>query len=314
MRILVTGATGVVGRRLVPFLLDSGHAVTACGRSLERLGCLQRAGAVVRTLDLFDREAVTGAVAGHDAIVNLATHLPPSTTHMMLPWAWRENDRIRREGSAIIADAAMAAGVPRLVQEAFGLVYMDQGERWIDEGSPVRAARYNRSALDAECSALRFTERGGEGVVLRFAGFYGPDARFLTDLIDLARRGWAPLPGAPDAYFSSVSHDDAATAVATALTAPPGIYNVADDEPLTRREFADALARACGLASPRLMPRWTGALMGSIGELMSRSERISNRKLRALGWRPLYASAREGLLAALSGSTVRAGEFARSSW
>ena len=299
MRILVTGATGVIGRRVVPLLLADGHGVTACGRNPERLGSLARAGAATLSLDLLDPAATARAVAGHDAVVNLATHMPASTTRMMLPWAWRENDRIRRDGSAILADAALAAGTPRFIQESFGLLYVDQRDRWIDEQSPVRAARYNRSTLDAERSAQRFTERGGDGIVLRFAGFYGPDARFLDGMIALVQRGWAPLPGAPDAYFSSISHDDAARAVMAVLQAPPGIYNVADDEPLTRREFADALASACDVPPPRLLPRLMQRMMGSAGELLSRSERIGNRKLRALGWEPIYRSAREGLADAL---------------
>ena len=297
MRILVTGATGVVGRRAVPMLLSAGHDVVAIGRNPARMATLERAGATVIALDLFDRAAVRRAVAGHDVVVNLATHMPATTFRMMLPGAFRENDRIRREGSAILADAAVVGGVSRFIQESFAPVYADGGDRWLDETAPVRPARYNRTVLDAERSAERFARSGATGIVLRFAGFYGPDSRFLHEMVKMVRRGLAPLPGAANAYVSSISHDDAASAVVAALAVPSGIYNVCDDEPLTRREFADAFADAFGIARPRLMPSWAASLMGSLGELMSRSERMSNAKLRATGWAPRYPSAREGLRA-----------------
>jgi nucleoside-diphosphate-sugar epimerase len=168
----------------------------------------------------------------------------------------------------------------------------------------VRPVRYNRTVLDAERSAERFERRGGTSIVLRFAGFYGPDSVQLHDMVKLARRGWAPLPGAADAYWSSVSHDDAASAVLAALAVPSGIYNVCDDEPLTRRALADALADAFGLPHPKLLPAWTVHLMGSLGELMARSQRMSNRKLRAHGWAPRYPSVREGFRAVAEATAV----------
>jgi nucleoside-diphosphate-sugar epimerase len=297
MRVLVTGATGVVGRRAVPLLVAAGHQVTAAGRDPARRAALERAGATVHSLDLLDRAAVERAVAGHDAVVNLATHMPASTFRMLLPGAWRENDRIRRDGSAILAAAATAAGVSRLVQESFAPIYADGGDRWLDESAPVRPARYNRTVLDAEASAARFAGDGRVAVVLRFAAFYGPDARHVHDMIATMRHGWAPIPGPDDAYFSSLAHDDAATAVLAALGVPGGVYNVCDDEPLVRRDFVAAVADAFGLRAPRPLPPWAARLMGSLGELLTRSQRMSNRKLRALGWAPAYRSAREGFRA-----------------
>ena len=296
MRILVFGATGVVGRRAVPLMAAAGHDVTAVGRNSARRAALERAGARVVDVDLFDRSAVGRAVKGQDVVVNLATHMPPSIFRMMLPGAFHENDRIRKEGSAIVAEAAAEAGVGRLIQESFAPVYADGGDRWLDESAPQRPVRYNRTVLDAERSAERFGERGGEWVVLRFAWFYGPDS-FLPEMVKIARKGWAPIPGAADAYWSSVSHDDAASAVLASLAAPPGAYNVCDDEPLTRREVLDAITDAFGLARVKPMPSWATPLMGSLGELMARSERMSNRKLRGTGWSPRYPSAREGLRA-----------------
>lgn len=297
VRIFVTGATGVIGRRVVPMLVTAGHEVTAIGRNPERRAVLERAGATVASLDLFDPQAVHRAVAGHDVVINLATHMPSSATHMMLPGAFRENDRVRREGSANLVNAALAGGVTRVIQESFAPIYADGGVRWLDECAPVRTARYNRTVLDAERSAERFDASGGVGVVLRFAWFYGADGRFTRDMVKMLRMGMAPLPGRADAYASSISHDDAARAVVAALDVPGGIYNVSDDEPLTRGDYFAALAEAFGMRRPRMMPAWMAAMMGSLGELLARSQRISNRKLRACGWAPRYPSARDGFRA-----------------
>jgi nucleoside-diphosphate-sugar epimerase len=220
---------------------------------------------------------------------------------MFLRGAWRENDRIRREGSAILADAARAGGAGRFIQESFAPIYADGGDRWLDERWPLRPVRYNRTILDAEHTAKRFGETGGVGVILRFAAFYGPDAVHVHQLIGMVRRGWAPLPGSPDGYVSSVSHDDAAAAVVAALELPGGVYNVSDDEPLRRRELVDALADALEVPPPKLPPAWLAKHGGDLMELLSRSLRISNRALRAASsWVPRYPSLREGWRATLA--------------
>ncbi len=299
-RVFVTGATGVVGRRVVPQLVRLGYTVVAVGRTPQKRAQLAQWGAAATALNLFDRRAVERALLDQNIVINLATHMPSSSVKMMLPWAWRENDRVRREGSAILVNAASAAGVSRFIQESFAPIYEEAGDHWIDEQSPVRPASYNRTVLDAERSAQRFTERVGTGIVLRFASFYGPDSMLLAEMAGVVRRGWSPLPGRAEAYWSSVSHDDAANAVIAALDLPSGTYNVCDDEPLTRREWVDALADALGTRHPRLIPASMAMLGGSAMRLLSRSERISNAKLRrASGWTPKWRSAREGLCEAV---------------
>jgi nucleoside-diphosphate-sugar epimerase len=294
MKTLLTGATGVIGRRTVPLLVAHGHQVTAVGRTTEKRAQLERAGATPIELDLFDQQAAERAMAGHDVVINLATHIPPVPSAMRRR-AWRENDRIRREASAVLTRAAAAARVARFIQESFAPMYAAAGDAWIDERSPVDPAPYNRSSLDAERHTDGFTALGGAGVVLRFAYFLGPDSTLLPDLLRLLRRGWFGMPGRGDAFLSAVTHDDAAAAVVAALRAPAGTYNVADDEPLRRRDFADALADAFGRKRPRLMPAILSRIGGSIMSLLSRSQRIANRKLReATGWAPAMPSMREG--------------------
>jgi nucleoside-diphosphate-sugar epimerase len=297
-RILVTGATGVVAIRAIPRIVRAGHSVTAVARSPEKAARLEALGARAIPLELFDRDAVARAVEGHDVVINLATHIPPTLFKTALPWEWRENDRIRREGSAILTDAAIAGGVKRFIQESFAPISEDGGDRWIDETWPARPTSYNRTVLDAERSAERFSAAGGDGVVLRFAGFYGPDS-FLREMLAIARKGWSPLPGPAGAYWSSLSHEDAATTVTAALDVRPGTYNACDDEPLTRREFADALGEAAGAGRLRLLPGWLSAIGGKTMELLSRSQRMTNAKLKAASdWTPRWRSAREGLPAA----------------
>lgn len=307
MRVFVAGATGVVGRRAVPLLIAAGHKVTAVGRNPEKRRQLERAGAQALAVDLLSREDVRSAVAGHDAVVNLATHIPPGV-RALLPGVWRENDRLRRTASAILCEAALAGGAQRFIQESFAPVYPDRGDRWIDESTPLEPVRFNRSILDAERSAERFIAGGGTGVTLRFGAFYGPDAGHIVDLIGMIRRGWAPMPGPAESFISSVSHDDAASAVAAALGAPSGVYNVVDSEPLSHRAYVDSLAAALGLPAPRLPPPWAAWLFGSIGALLARSLRISNKRLKQVtGWQPKYPSVRGGwpsVLAAISAAKV----------
>ena len=264
-RVFVTGATGVIGRRVVPMMLAAGHRVTAAARSADKRAALQTMGAASADVDLFDADSLRAALAGHDVVVNLATHIPRSGLRMFLPGSWRENDRVRRLGSANLVDAAIAAGARRFIQESFAPVYPDGGDGWIGEETPIQPVRYNRTVADAERSAERFTTSGGVGIVLRFAAFYGPDAAHVKELIRFVRKGWAPVPGGPEGFVSSVSHDDAAAAVMAALRLPAGAYNVVDDEPLRRRSFYDALAEALGVPPPKLLPRWATGLFGSPG-------------------------------------------------
>jgi nucleoside-diphosphate-sugar epimerase len=300
MKVFVTGATGVIGRRAVPLLVAAGHAVTAVERSCVGAAHIAHVGAQPIELDLFDARAVRAAVAGHEAVINLATHMPETTLKMLLPGAWSENDRLRSEGARNIAEAALAGGAQRLIQESFAPVYPDCGGKWIDESVRIAPERYNRTVSDAERAAERFTQAGRSGIVLRFAAFYGPDAMQFNDLVRALRLGIAPLPSSPSAYISSISHDDAAAAVVASLAAPAGAYNVSDDEPLTRRAYFDTLARLIGAPPPRIPPAWLAPLFGSAGRLMARSQRIANRKLRAAtGWAPRYPSVREGFAATL---------------
>lgn len=295
MRVIVFGATGVVGRRVVPLMIREGHRVTAAGRSRDRLRNLADQGASTVALDLFDREAVKRALAGHDAVANLATAIPRSGLGMFFRSSWKENDRIREHFSSLLVDEALAVGIRVFIQESFAPIYVDAGDRWIAEDAPTRPAIYNESTLKAETSTGRFARNGGRGVILRFAYFYGPNDRFTEDMYNYVARGWLPLLGSPDAYFSTCHHDDAATAVVAGLDLASGAYNVVDNEPMTHRQFGEALAAIAGVPQPKTPPQWLVPFTGGLGETLARSLRISNERLRQFGdWKPQYATAREG--------------------
>jgi nucleoside-diphosphate-sugar epimerase len=297
VKVFVTGGTGAIGRHAVPALLAAGHEVSALARTTEKAERLQSQGAAPVRVSLFDRQALAAALRGHDAVVNLATAIPGSRDALRQS-AWAENTRIRTQGSATVVDAALDAGVPRLLQESVSMIYRDGGHRWIDEGWPVDGLPIG-SNLAAEASADRFTAAGATGVVLRFGWFYGPGATHSEEFLALARRwGLCAMLGAPGTYVSSIHVADGGRAVEAALRVPAGTYNVVDDEPLTRRAYADALAAAAGRTRCLRVPGRLALLFGDRMAALTRSLRVSNRRLTsASGWAPAHPSAREGWIA-----------------
>ena len=190
-KVFVSGATGVLGRRVVAELLVAGFDVTGAARRPANHADLSALGVRPVDLDLFDRSAVHAAVAGHEVVCNLATAIPVGD-RANDPSAWAANDRIRRDGSRNLVDAALAAGASRYLQESIAFVYADGGERFLDESAEIAAAGVTSAALLAEAEAARFAEHGGAGVALRFGQFYGFDSGHTVRAIEAALAG---LPG-----------------------------------------------------------------------------------------------------------------------
>jgi nucleoside-diphosphate-sugar epimerase len=294
MKVFLVGATGVVGQRAVDRLVAAGHDVSGLARSDAKADQLRAQGAVPVQVDLFDADAVRRATASHDAIVNLATHIPPASKSARRK-AWAENDRIRTEGSRILADAAIANGARRYVQESIAFLYADQGDRWITEDGPRMDSPFTPAVDAAEANDARVTEHGGAGVVLRFGMFVAPDSGHIVDVMKFARWGWFAIPGPADAYQSNIHADDAADAVLAALGVAPGVYNVVDDEPVTRAELAAVLAPTVGRRRLRLLPRWVSKLAAARVPNLVVSQRVSNERFKAAsGWTPAHPTMREG--------------------
>ena len=293
MRIFVAGGTGVLGRPAVRLMVAAGHEVTVVARSPEREALVRELGATPASVDIFDATAVRKAVDGHEVVANLATHIPKAT-RMAVPSAWKDNDRIRTEGSTNLADAALATGAGRFIQESICFLYSDAGDHWITESSDVSAKANLATALVAEANAARVAGSGAVGLALRFAQFYGPDSHTTLDTVRFAKRRVAGGFG-KDTYVSSVTTDDAASAVVAALTAPSGLYNVADDNPVTREEYCAVLAAAIGAKPPIIPPRRIARMAGGGAAVLARSQRVSNKQFREVtGWAPKTSSVREG--------------------
>jgi nucleoside-diphosphate-sugar epimerase len=294
MQVFVTGGTGAIGTHTVPALVAAGHRVSALARSDAKAAVLRGQGATPVLVSLFDRHALTEAFAGHDAVVNLASALP-STTAFIRKSAWRDCERVRAEGSAAVVDAARAAGVHKLIQESVVMIYRDGGSRWIDEDQPVDHYPITRSNHAAEASANRFAAADGDASILRFGVFYGPHAAHSEQIIEMARRHIGFVPGRSDTYISSICVTDGAAAIVAALSAPGGTYNIVDDTPLTKHDYAEACCAAVGVQHWIGAPGRLGLLLGDRLTSMTRSLRVSNQRFRdAAGWQPRYPSAADG--------------------
>lgn len=297
MKVFVTGATGAIGRHAVQALVESGHAVTALARTPEKAASLDAQGATPVRVSLFDKARLVEAISGHDAIVNLATALPATSDFHKIS-AWSENIRIRTAGSATIVDAALEASVPKLIQESVSMIYKDHGDQWIDESWPTDDFPMAQSNLAAEASANRFNNSGGTGIILRFGWFYGPGAKHSEEFLDLARKwGICVMMGGSQTYVSSINVLDGGRAITAALGVAGGIYNIVDDQPLTKHEFADAIASAADRKHYLRAPGRFAELLGDSTTSLTRSLRVSNAKFKAAtGWSLGFASAREGFL------------------
>jgi nucleoside-diphosphate-sugar epimerase len=301
VKIILTGATGVMGRSAVRALLEAGHDVAGLARSEGKAEALDDLGVTAVEASVFDIDQLASAFAGYDVVVNMATHVAVGLSGMVRPGAWRINDRIRTEGSRIVADAAVAAGVRRLIQESLSCVYADCGDEWIDEQTPLTVTRATEPTAVAETNALSFACASRETVVLRFGHILG-DEPLTRWRFARARAGQPVGIGDPCGWAHVIHPDDVGDAVASALVAPGGIYNVGA-EPVQRRELNTGFFHAAGKREASYLPKMMVRLAGERLEPLTRSHRISSQLFRdATGWRPLHPSFAENWLTDLVAS------------
>lgn len=312
MRVFLAGASGVIGRQLVPVLLAAGHEVTGTSRSERRVQELRALGAEGVVCDALDRDAVREAVAAAapEAVIHQLTALPARIDPRTIARDFELNDRLRTEGTRILVDAAQAAGAKRILAQSIAFSYRagPPGTLHGEEDPLIAAAEadssYSRSA-GALC-ALEETVLAANGIVLRYGYFYGPGAAIASDgsMADALRSRQFPIVGGGTGVWSFVQVHDAAEATLAALErgTPGTAYNVVDDEPARVSEWLPALAAAVGAKPPRRVPAWLARpLAGSYGvQVMTRAQGASNaRAKQELGWAPACPSWREGFRTAL---------------
>jgi 2-alkyl-3-oxoalkanoate reductase len=307
MNIFLAGATGAVGRALVPKLLERGHTVTGTTRSPEKAEALRALGVTPVIVDGLDRDAVIAAVAAarSDAIVHEMTALSEMSDLRHFEREFAATNRLRTEGTDNLLAAARAAGVARFVAQSYaGWPYERRGGPVKTEDDPLDPAP--PAQMRATLQAIRHVEDAvtdAGGVALRYGGFYGPGTGLAPggEQWEMVHARKFPIVGDGGGVWSFVHIDDAATATIAALErwTPGEVFNVVDDEPAPVREWLPALASSIGARPPRHVPRWVARLMGEhVVAMMCEIRGASNAKARAvLDWSPAWPTWREGFAA-----------------
>ena len=273
MRVFLAGATGAIGRQLVPMLLADGHEVTGMTRSPERAQALAAAGVEPIVADALDAQAVLGAVreARPDAVIHQLTAIPERLDPRKISRDFELNDRLRTEGTRHLVAAAQAAGVGRILAQSVAFAYAPGPPGTVHgEADPLIVdppAQFRRTAR--ALAELERTVLDAGGQVLRYGYFYGPGSAISREGSigrEVARRR-LPIVGGGAGVWSFIHLEDAARATVAALASErPGAYNVVDDEPAPVAEWVPALAQALGAAPPRRVPAWIARpLAGSYG-------------------------------------------------
>ena len=314
-RIFVAGATGALGRQLVPQLVAAGHEVTGMTRSESKTGLLREMGAEAVVADALYADAVGQAVAtaAPDVVINQLTAISDDPDWRNPDKEFAETNRLRTEGTDILLSAAIASGAKRYIGQSFtGWPFAREGGPVKDEEAPLTDDP--PKGVVQMLAAIRHLESavmeaaGIEGVVLRYGGFYGPNTSLAANpdgsMVETVRKRKLPLVGKGAGVWSFIHIADAASGTVAAVDrGDPGIYAIVDDDPAPVSEWLPALAEALGAKRPMRVPALLGRIAaGSAAVVMMNEIRgASNAKAkRELGWRPSFASWREGFVHGLS--------------
>jgi nucleoside-diphosphate-sugar epimerase len=308
MRVFVAGASGAIGTRLVPQLIDRGHEVVGTFRSSGNADPVRALGAEPIALDLLDARAVRKAVleTEPDAIVHQATALADVRFSRNLDRTFAQTNRLRTEGTDALLAAAKEADVSRFVAQSFA------SARYAREGGPVKTEEDPLDPTPVATTretnaAMRYLDEavtGAGGIALRYGGFYGAPN---DGLLEPVRKRQFPIVGDGGGVTSFIHLADAAAATVLALEHDePGIYNIVDDEPAPVREWLPVLADVLGAKPPRHFPRWLARLFAGEAAVMlgTESRGASNAKAkRELGWELRYPTWRRGFVTAYASTT-----------
>ena len=308
MRVFVAGATGALGRHLVPGLVAAGHEVTATTRTPGKVARLRAAGAEPVVVDGLDREAVMAAVlaAGPEVIVHQMTALAGMGSLRKVDREFAATNQLRTRGTDNLLAAAARAGTRRVVAQGHNFVYARSGGAVKTEEDPLDARPIPSSARTV--AAIRYVDEtvpqaAPEGIVLRYGTFYGPGAS--DPLLEAVRKRQLPVIGGGTGTWSFIEIGDAAAATLAAVEGgAPGAYNVVDSDPAPVADWLPYLAEVAGARPPLRLPAWLGRLLAGefVVAQMTEGRGCSNEKARKeLGWEPRYASWREGFRAWVAG-------------
>ena len=306
MKIFVAGATGALGRNLVPLLVEGGHEVAGTTTSSRKADALRAMGAQPVVLDVLDAEAVGQAVseAEPEVVVHEATALASMGTLRRFDEEFAQTNRLRTQGTDNLLAAAKAVGVDKFVAQSYaGWPYARDGAFVKDEDAPLDPNPVD-SAKES-IAAIKYLERAvvaAGGIVLRYGGFYGPGTSLSEhgDMVEPVRKRMFPIVGDGGGMASFIHIEDAARATAAAIErGRPGIYNIVDDEPAPVSEWLPYLAETLGAKPPRHVPVWLGRLLAgeAMAAMLTEGRGASNAKAkRELGWQLLYPSWRQGFV------------------
>jgi nucleoside-diphosphate-sugar epimerase len=302
MKVFLAGASGAIGRPLVRQLRERGHEVVGMTRS--NADVIESLGAQPAIADALDADAVRAAVAsaGPDVVVNELTDLGrPLNPRKYEEWLEGTN-RLRREGTRNLVDAAVAAGVPKFISQSVAFAYtFEPGVKTEESSIHGPAAGEMGAAME---SLERQTLAAPGGIVLRYGFFYGPGTGYAREgqQIELIRKRRMPIVGGGKGRFPFIHIEDAASATVAAIEhGAPGIYNVADDEPAAAGDWIPYVAGLVGAKKPFRIPAFLARLAaGRMAGFATSLQPVSSAKAkRELGWEPRYPSWREGFRAEL---------------
>jgi len=315
MRVFVAGATGAIGKQLVPLLVDAGHEVHGMTRHESKRSMLHEMGAVPVVADALDPDQVAEAVgsAQPEVIVHQLTALAGWGMRNLKRGAAQTN-RLRTEGTDHLLSAGQAVGVRRFVAQSNYAVYARTGGPVKGEEDPLDLAPPGK--LGVGLAAMRHLEEAvldaswTEGIALRYGGFYGPGTNMTPggDLFEMVRKRRFPLIGGGGGVWSFIHIADAAEATLAAVEhGGRGVYNIVDDDPAPVAEWLPELTQMLNGKKPRRMPRFILRMFTGEGGvvMMTDARGASNAKAkRELGWSPAHPSWRQGF-AAVSEETTQ---------
>jgi nucleoside-diphosphate-sugar epimerase len=314
VRIFVAGATGALGRQLVPRLAERGHEVTGMTRTPGKQQLIRDLGGRPVVADALDPESVARAVAEAEpeVVVHQLTAIPAALDMRHFARDFAQTNRLRTEGTDHLLAAGRAVGARRFVAQSYApAVFARVGGPVKSEDDPVD--EHPPEQMRTTLAAIRHLEAAvtgadwTEGVVLRYGGFYGPGTSMSLGpedvMVGAIRQRKMPLVGAAGGVWSFIHIEDAADATVNAIEGEGrGIYNVVDDEPAPVSEWLPAVAAAVGAPAPRRVPRWIARLLAGEAATVMMTEAVgaSNAKAkRELAWTPRHATWRDGFATGL---------------